>query len=114
MSNKLLREMAERAMREVVAAANADLMAHGTEAQLDAGAVVEQLFVATESLLDYKTSMLIDYLVGRDLEVEAILGEPCQRSERLGVPTPTMKDLYALVHAADLRRRGLMPAATLE
>ncbi|HSE43968.1 MAG TPA: 2-dehydropantoate 2-reductase [Gemmatimonadales bacterium] len=114
MSNRLLREMAERAMREVVAAANADLIAHRSEAQLDAEAVVEQLFVATEGLLDYKTSMLIDYQVGRELEVEAILGEPCRRAERLAVAAPTMKDLYTLVHAADLRRRGLIATADVE
>ena len=114
MSDPPLRAMAERAMREVVATANADLVAHRSEAQLDAETIVQQLLVATDGLGDYKTSMVIDYVLGRGLEVEAILGEPCRRAERLGVAAPTMRDLYALVRAADLRRRGLMATATVE
>ncbi len=113
MSHSHLRAMAERAMREVVATGNADLAAHGSPARLDAEAVVEQLFVATGSLLDYKTSMVIDFLLGRELEVEAILGEPCRRAAALGVPAPTMTDLHALVHAADQRARGLMRTASM-
>jgi 2-dehydropantoate 2-reductase len=114
MSHPHLRAMAERAMREVAAVANADLAAHHSSANLDADAVVAQLFPATDALLDYKTSMVIDYLVGRELEVESILGEPARRAAALGVPAPTIEDLYALVHAADQRRRGLMAAARLE
>ena len=114
MSHPHLQAMAERAMREVAAVANADLAAHHSSANLDADAVVAQLFPATDALLDYKTSMVIDYLVGRELEVESILGEPARRAAALGVPAPTIEDLYALVHAADQRRRGLMAAARLE
>jgi 2-dehydropantoate 2-reductase len=111
MADPLLRALAERAMREVVAAANADLDAHDSLARLDPDGVVAQLFPATDALADYKTSMVIDYLLGRELEVEAILGEPCRRAAALGVPVPTMDALHALVHAADLRARGLMPTA---
>ncbi|MEX0782518.1 MAG: 2-dehydropantoate 2-reductase [Dehalococcoidia bacterium] len=111
MEDPPLRAMAERAMREVVAAANADLEAQHGAARLDPDAVVAQLFPATDALADYKTSMVIDYLLGRELEVEAILGEPCRRASALGVPTPTIDALYALVRAADLRARNLMPTA---
>lgn len=113
MADPPLRAMAERAMREVVAAANADLEAHESPARLDVDAVVEQLFLATDALADYKTSMVIDYLLGRELEVEAILGEPCRRAAALGVATPTIHDLYALVRAADLRARRVMATATV-
>ncbi len=111
MADPPLRAMAERAMREVVSAANADLGAHESAARLDEDAVVQQLFVATDALADYKTSMVIDYLLGRELEVEAILGEPCRRAAALGLPVPTIDALYALVRAAGLRARGLLPTA---
>ena len=113
MADPHLRSMAERAMREVIATGNADLASHGSPVRLEPEAVVEQLFLATEGLLDYKTSMVIDFLQGRELEVEAILGEPCRRAAALGVSAPTMADLHALVHAADRRARGLLRVATL-
>jgi 2-dehydropantoate 2-reductase len=105
-----LTAMAERAMREVVRAGNADLEAAGSDARLDEERIIDAMFGQTRTMGDYRTSMVIDYLEGRPLEVEAILGEPSRRAARLGVPVPTIDALYALVHAADLRRRGLLPA----
>jgi len=32
------------------------------------------------------------------------------RARALGVAAPTIDALYALVHAADLRRRGILPS----
>jgi 2-dehydropantoate 2-reductase len=52
--------------------------------------------------------MAIDYVNGRALEVEAILGEPLRRGLAAGVSMPTVATLYALVHAADLRNRGMV------
>ncbi len=98
-----LSEVAERAMREVVIAANADLAAHGEPYRLDPEIVVERMFAQTRVIADYKTSMLIDYLEGRPLEVEAILGAPLRRARELGVDTPTIAALYALVRHADRR-----------
>ncbi|GAB4334119.1 MAG: putative 2-dehydropantoate 2-reductase [Dehalococcoidia bacterium] len=103
-----LRATAEQAMREVVAAGNADLEAHGCDARFDAGDVIDRMFAQTATMGDYRTSMVIDYVLGRALEVEAILGEPVRRAAGLGVRTPVMQALYALVRAADGRRRGLL------
>lgn len=99
-----LAAIAERAMREVVATANADLAAHREPHRLEADAVVERLFLQTRVIADYKTSMLIDYLEGRPLEVEAILGAPLRRARELGVDTPTIAALYGLVRHAERRR----------
>ena len=44
--------------------------------------------------------------------MEAILGEPLRRGLAAGVPMGTVETLYALVHAADLRNRGMV--ATLK
>ena len=103
-----LRALAERAMREVVAAGNADLASQGSQSRLDADEIVERLFTLTATMGEYRTSMAIDYLSGRELEVEAILGDPSRRAAALGVPVPTIDALYALVRAADLKRRGII------
>jgi 2-dehydropantoate 2-reductase len=99
-----LRATAERAMREVVDVANADLGARGARERLDAEGVVAAMFGQTETMGDYQTSMTIDYRLGQPLEVDAILGEPWRRARALGVDAPTISTLYAIVDSADRRR----------
>ncbi len=111
-----LRAFAEGAMREVVRAGNADLGALGSPARLNEEEVVARMFAQTEAMGDYRTSMVIDYVLGRPLESEAILGNPVRRARELGVAVPRMEALYALVRHADLARRGerrLLRAADL-
>ena len=107
-----LRATAERAMREVIAAGNADLHARGSEARLDPAEIVPRRFTLTGTMGDYRTSMVIDYVLGRALEVEAILGNPVRRARDLRLETPAMAALYALVRHADRVRRGLQPVLT--
>ena len=106
----VLRGTAERAMREVVDLGNADLAAVSSADRLDPEEVVARMFSLTDTMGDYHTSMVLDYALGRPLEVETILGEPSRRASSLGVSTPTIDTMYALVHAADLRRRGVIPS----
>ncbi|MGI8925771.1 MAG: 2-dehydropantoate 2-reductase [Tepidiformaceae bacterium] len=106
MADSALRALAEGTMREVVATANADLAAAASATRLDEDAIVERMMTQTGTMGDYRTSMVIDYVQGNPLEVEAILGEPLRRAELLGIPTPGMAALYALVRNADLCRRG--------
>jgi len=42
----------------------------------------------------YKPSSLVDYLDGREVEIEAIWGEPLRRAHALGVATPHLAALY--------------------
>jgi 2-dehydropantoate 2-reductase len=44
----------------------------------------------------YRTSMHIDRQLGRDLEVEAILGEPARVGSAAGAANPCMQTLYAM------------------
>jgi 2-dehydropantoate 2-reductase len=104
-----LRDTAERAMREVIAAGNADLESSGSDVRLDEEEVVGRMFALTATMGDYRTSMVIDYVLGQPLEVEAILGNPVRRAGELGVAVVTMATLYALVVQADRARRGLQP-----
>ncbi len=109
-TDAVLRALAERAMREVIATGNADLAAAGSAARIDEDELVARMFALTDTMGDYRTSMVLDYVATRPLEVEAILGEPSRRAAALGVPTPTIDALYALVRAAGLRIRGLLPS----
>ena len=43
----------------------------------------------------YKPSSLIDFLAGREVEVEAIWGEPARRARAAGVALPRLEALYA-------------------
>jgi len=106
LDDPVLRETADRAMREVVTAANADLAAEGSAERLDEDGVLQAMFTQTDAMGPYRTSMVIDFVLGRPLEVEVILGNPARRARALGVSTPTIDTLYALVRAADLGRRG--------
>jgi len=104
-----LRRTAERAMREVIAVANADLEAAGSTARLDDEEIVSRMFALTGTMGDYRTSMVIDYVLGQPLEAEAILGNPVRRARELGVAVPVMAALYGIVRRADRVRRGLLP-----
>jgi len=101
-----LRETAERAMREVVRMGNADLVSLKSPARLPEEEVVGRMFSLTETMGDYRTSMVIDYVLGNPLEVEAILGNPVRRARELDVAVPTVEALYALVAHADAVNRG--------
>mgnify|MGYP001544456524 FL=1 len=50
---------------------------------------------ATYPMGPYKPSSLVDYLAGREVEVEAIWGEPARRARTAGVALPQLEALYA-------------------
>lgn len=77
-------------MREVVAVASAF------------GHEIEDIFleshVANTRLMGaYKPSSLLDFLSGREVEVESIWGEPLRAAQSRGVSTPRLEMLYALL-----------------
>jgi len=47
----------------------------------------------------YKPSSLVDFLAGREVEVEAIWGEPLRQAQAAGVTVPQLKVLYAELKA---------------
>ena len=75
-----LRAKAERIMREVVLVANLDLNAAGQDGRIDGDEIVERMFSQTEAMGDYRSSMLVDFLSSRPLEIESIIGEPLRRA----------------------------------
>ena len=52
----------------------------------------------------YKTSMLQDFEAGRELEVEAILGNAVRLAHQNNVPVPKMEACYALLKSVNLHR----------
>lgn len=97
---------------EVVRAGNADLASAGPSARIDAGEMTARMFAQTETMGDYQPSMVIDYVLGRPMEVDAILGAPVARAEALGIHVPSITALHAVVTAAELRNRGAISALT--
>lgn len=99
-----LRSAALTLMEEVITAGKADLQAHSEHERLDHDAVIDYMFHLTDTMGAYRPSMLIDFLEGRTMEVEVILGEPLRRAQSLGVSTPTLALLTSLLRALNLHR----------
>ena len=96
-----LRAQAGALMREVAAAGNADLAARGRRERIDGEAVAARMFALTDVMGPYRPSTLIDFLEGRAIEVGAIFAEPVRRARALGVPTPRLEQLTALLARLD-------------
>jgi 2-dehydropantoate 2-reductase len=86
LADPTLNERAYLLMKEVQAAALA--RGHGFE-----DAHVKRQFVVTVGMGPYRPSSLIDFLEGRDVEVEGIWGEPLRRGLAAGVPMPETQRL---------------------
>jgi len=69
-------------------------------------AYLEKQFTVTPPMGAYQPSSLIDFLAGREVEVEAIWGEPMRRAQAAGVRMPRLSHLYS-------RLVSLCPAGTL-
>ena len=101
-----LRAIARATMEEVVAAGNADLEARGEALRLDAAAIVETMFRFTDRMGPYRPSTMIDYVEGRPMEVPAIFAAPLARARELGVETPHLATLTALLQQYDRNQAG--------
>ena len=88
LADPALRERARRLMLEVRAAA----AARGTPFGMDH---VERQFTVTEGMGPYRTSSLIDYAEGREVEVDPIWRTPLARGKAAGVAMPELGRLLA-------------------
>jgi 2-dehydropantoate 2-reductase len=66
---------------------------------------IAQRMAGAEKVGAHKTSMLQDYEAGRPMELEAIVGAVVELGERLGVPMPATRAVYACAKMLDDRRR---------
>jgi 2-dehydropantoate 2-reductase len=60
----------------------------------------------TYAMPPYKTSMLLDYENGQPMETEAILGNALRAARRLGIASPHLESVYALMKLRELRPNG--------
>ena len=104
MSTRALRDTAHRAMREVVAAGNADLAAQGQTERIDGDALCERYLTMTAGMGPYRPSTVLDFIDGRAMEVEAMFETPARRASELGVDAPTMSMFAALLRELDRGR----------
>lgn len=86
--------LCRRIMAEVIASARACGVRLGDE-QIDLN------ISRTREMGAYLTSMHIDRRMGRELEVEAVLGEPYRAGAANGAVNPCMRTLYDLVRMVD-------------
>jgi len=70
---------------------------------------IDQRMAGAEKVGAHKTSMLQDLEAGRPMELEAVVGAVVELGEKLGVPMPTTRAVYAcakLLDAKQQRRLG--------
>jgi len=67
---------------------------------------IEQRMAGAAKVGAHKTSMLQDLEAGRPLEIEAVVGAVVELGDRLGVPMPATRAVYACVKLLDEQRRG--------
>jgi len=65
---------------------------------------IDQRLAGAEKVGAHKTSMLQDYEADRPMEIEAIVGAVIELGERLGVPMPSTRAVYACVKLLDAHR----------
>jgi 2-dehydropantoate 2-reductase len=56
---------------------------------------LQEQFDVTPPMGAYRPSSLVDFLAGREVEVEAIWGEPLRRAQAAGAHVPRLERLYA-------------------
>lgn len=92
LADPALNERAYLLMKEVQAAAGA--RGHGFE-----DTHIKRQFVVTVGMGPYRPSSLIDFVEGREVEVEGIWGEPLRRGLAAGVKMPETEKLVAEIRA---------------
>ena len=66
---------------------------------------IDQRMAGAEKVGAHKTSMLQDLEAGRPLELEAVVGAVVELGDRLGVPMPATRSVYACAKMLDEKRR---------
>ena len=89
-------------IREIMAETEAVAAKLGIELPIS----IDQRMAGAEKVGAHKTSMLQDLEAGRPLELEAIVGAVVELGDRLGVPMPATRTVYACAKMLDEKRRS--------
>jgi 2-dehydropantoate 2-reductase len=98
-----------RLVREVMTETEAVAAKLGIELPIS----IDQRMAGAEKAGAHKTSMLQDLEAGRPMELEAVVGAVLELGERLAVPMPATRAVYACARLLD-ERRGARVAARAE
>lgn len=104
MNDFRLRKSAEGLIRELVMIGNADLEQRevklsGMHVRLDAEEILESMMTRTENMTNYRPSTMIDFVEGREMEVDAIFEAPLRRAIELDLSTPLLEMLTGQIHS---------------
>jgi 2-dehydropantoate 2-reductase len=73
---------------------------------------IDQRMAGAEKVGAHKTSMLQDFESGRPMEIEAVVGAVVELGERLGIPMPATRAVYACTKMLDQNKtRRVWPKA---
>ena len=94
----------------VVRALMAETEAVAAKLNIELPISIDQRLAGAEKVGAHKTSMLQDFEAGRPLEIEAIVGAVVELGERLGVPMPATRTVYACARMLDSKARAVRSA----
>jgi 2-dehydropantoate 2-reductase len=69
---------------------------------------IQKMLDDTAAMVPYRTSMKIDYDAGREMEIEAIFGNPLRAAQAVGSSSPRLETLYRVLTFLDRHNRGLV------
>jgi 2-dehydropantoate 2-reductase len=90
-----------RTIREIMT----ETAAVATKLDIEIPISIDQRMAGAEKVGAHKTSMLQDYEAGRPMELDAIVGAVVELGDRLGVPMPATRTVYACAKMLDEKRR---------
>jgi 2-dehydropantoate 2-reductase len=90
-----------RLVRELMAETEAVARKLGIELPIS----IDQRMAGAEKVGAHKTSMLQDLEAGRPMELEAVVGAVVELGERLGVPMPSTRAVYACAKLLNAKRQ---------
>jgi 2-dehydropantoate 2-reductase len=91
-----------RVVRELMA----ETEAVAAKLNIELPITIDQRMAGAEKVGPHKTSMLQDLEAGRPMELEAIVGAVVELGDRLGVPMPAARTVYACAKMLDEKRRA--------
>jgi len=82
-------------VRALVAEIMTEVSAIATRLGITLPVTIDQRIAGAEAVGEHKTSMLQDLELGRPMELECIAGALVELGEKLAIPTPNLKAVYA-------------------
>jgi 2-dehydropantoate 2-reductase len=93
-------------VRDLIRTLMGEAMAVATALDVSFPMDIEKRIDAAVEVGAHKTSMLQDFEQGRALELDALVATVVELGQLVGVPTPTLAQMLALVRLADRARAG--------